>query len=502
MFRLATFLLLVALGHVSCSDYDDGFRKFEYKHSFKPPTVADKKGRIPCWTYDESAMASSDQLRLTPSIRSRKGMAWNKFLFEKDWWEVEMVFRVTGRGRVGADGLAMWFTEQKGTSGPVFGSSDQWHGLGVFFDSFDNDGAQNNPYILMVQNDGTRIYDHVTDGSSQSMGGCMRDFRNRPHPPRALLTYYQSELTLRIDMGSSAQPNYEICARAQGIKLPPAGYFGLSAATGGLADDHDVISFKVSSITGPPSDTEPEAAKPFNPEDFQQYEDEYMKRSEELNKQKDTFYKEHPDKKPDDLADWDTEYEDPTDRRLRLILEGQDAVKDQIRALMTHISTTSLQAAGGQAQQTGQQQQQQQQQGQLSAASVALLNDLQSKLNQISQEQIVSAQMLKEIRTKTDGAAATGGAQQHPGAMPIAGTDIKNLQNEVTGLKASVENVMRLMESVKTATAQGNTGSDASQTSCVSTVTFMAASVVQLVLVTAVVVMYGRQRAAHDKKFF
>ena len=34
---------------------------------------------------------------------------------------------------------ALWFTEQKGSEGQVFGSNDQWKGLGVFLDSFDND---------------------------------------------------------------------------------------------------------------------------------------------------------------------------------------------------------------------------------------------------------------------------------------------------------------------------------------------------------------------------
>ena len=34
---------------------------------------------------------------------------------------------------------AIWFTEQTGVEGPVFGSNDNWKGLGVFLDSFDND---------------------------------------------------------------------------------------------------------------------------------------------------------------------------------------------------------------------------------------------------------------------------------------------------------------------------------------------------------------------------
>lgn len=55
---------------------------------------------------------------------------------------------------------ALWFTDKPGVEGPVFGSSDQWNGLGVFFDSFDNDNKRNNPYIMAMVNDGTKIYDH------------------------------------------------------------------------------------------------------------------------------------------------------------------------------------------------------------------------------------------------------------------------------------------------------------------------------------------------------
>lgn len=34
----------------------------------------------------------------------------------------------------------MWFTAEQGLDGPVYGAADQWNGVGVFFDSFDNDG--------------------------------------------------------------------------------------------------------------------------------------------------------------------------------------------------------------------------------------------------------------------------------------------------------------------------------------------------------------------------
>ena len=55
---------------------------------------------------------------------------------------------------------AMWYTTERMEEGPVFGSKDKWHGLGVFFDSFDNDNKRNNPYVSGMVNDGTITYDH------------------------------------------------------------------------------------------------------------------------------------------------------------------------------------------------------------------------------------------------------------------------------------------------------------------------------------------------------
>ena len=50
-------------------------------------------------------------------------------------------------------------TESPAT-GHVYGSIDRWIGLGLFFDSFDNDNKHNNPYIMAMTNDGTKNFDH------------------------------------------------------------------------------------------------------------------------------------------------------------------------------------------------------------------------------------------------------------------------------------------------------------------------------------------------------
>lgn len=55
------------------------------------------------------AIPSADQVRITPSLRSQRGSIWtkNKVLFDN--WEAEVTFRVSGRGRMGADGLVSSF---------------------------------------------------------------------------------------------------------------------------------------------------------------------------------------------------------------------------------------------------------------------------------------------------------------------------------------------------------------------------------------------------------
>ena len=40
-----------------------------------------------------------------------QGQIWTRTPTDFDWWEVELVFRVTGRGRIGADGLVQYLFE-------------------------------------------------------------------------------------------------------------------------------------------------------------------------------------------------------------------------------------------------------------------------------------------------------------------------------------------------------------------------------------------------------
>jgi len=309
-------------------------KRFEYKYTFKPPYLAQKDGSVPFFEYSGNAIASEEMVRITPSLRSQKGMMWTKEMTNFDWWEVEITFRVTGRGRIGADGLAFWYTAAKGLEGPVYGSSDQWIGLGVFMDSFDNDNKHNNPYISAMVNDGSKNYDHQNDGSTQQLAGCLRDFRNKPFPVKARVEYFHNILTVYIHNGmSNNDKDFEMCIRAENVVLPKNGYFGLSAATGGLADDHDVLRFVTHSLRSPEM-----AQLPDNTVDAaenKKIEAEFAEYQQKLKTQKDEWAKEHPDQvkdvKDDDV--WADLFMDDATKELKQIFEGQSAMAETVKAL-------------------------------------------------------------------------------------------------------------------------------------------------------------------------
>ena len=59
---------------------------------------------------------------------------------------------------------------------------------------------------------------------------------------------------------SNSDKDFELCMRVENVVLPKNGYFGISAATGGLADDHDVNKLSIWSLKS--AGSAPQEAQP------------------------------------------------------------------------------------------------------------------------------------------------------------------------------------------------------------------------------------------------
>jgi len=437
-----------------------------------------RDGTIPFWEHFGNAIASDESIRITPSLRSKKGSVWSKEVNTHDNWEVEIVFRVSGRGRIGADGLAVWYTTDRGQEGPVFGSSDNWNGLGVFFDSFDNDGLHNNPYILAVLNDGTKSYEHETDGANQQVGGCLKDFRNKPFPIRAKIEYFNKALTLSIHNGLTSNADYELCLRAENVLLPKNGYFGVSAATGALADDHDVFAFLTTSLSSP-SESSDVVVDQVPEDDRKKFEQEFDEYRDKLNKAKEEYKREHPDKAGEYLDDDDKMFEAQEIRELKLILEGQNDIQRVLKTLTSKLDEV-----------VGRQERQ---------LSVLTLLSQQTGTGQQTQDVSLLVNSQKEIATQVRELRTALGTVQSQLSKSSPGTDHTAQLQDINNNMNSVHNDIKTLLTKHQSAVQCPVCPQSA--SCVSTFSLVVFLAIQLACILAFLI-YRSSREAAAKKFY
>lgn len=80
---------------------------------------------------------------------------------------------MSGTGSLYGDGFAMWLTKDRAIQGDVFGSKDDFEGLGIFFDTYKNNRPGTVfPYVMAMVGDGKTKYDKGNDGKANEVAGC------------------------------------------------------------------------------------------------------------------------------------------------------------------------------------------------------------------------------------------------------------------------------------------------------------------------------------------
>eukprot|EP00658_Telonema_sp_P-2_P069310 TRINITY_DN5846_c0_g1_i1.p1 TRINITY_DN5846_c0_g1~~TRINITY_DN5846_c0_g1_i1.p1 ORF type:complete len:387 (+),score=106.23 TRINITY_DN5846_c0_g1_i1:256-1416(+) len=152
---------------------------------------------------------------------------------------MEFAIKVSGHGQdheVGK-GLGFWLTEKRMPQGDVYGSGDKWKGIGVIFDTNDDDDQKDNPIIMAVANDGTKSYDHATDGKDDRFGGCRAKYRNRDSSfVRVKLKFQGSEDVpgtghLQMWLSMKDQGHFDVCFAKDMVSLN-CGYNNTSCRLG------------------------------------------------------------------------------------------------------------------------------------------------------------------------------------------------------------------------------------------------------------------------------
>ncbi|XP_054468174.1 lectin, mannose-binding 2-like a [Anoplopoma fimbria] len=259
-----TFAFLIfAAGRCSADDDHEmeEFLKREYSLS-KPYQGVGSLGSSH-WELMGDAMVTTDQVRLTPDMQSRQGGVWSRLPCHLTDWEMQVHFKIHGQGKknLNGDGLAIWYTKERMQKGPVFGNIDNFTGLGVFVDTYPNEEKQLEaqkkrytprtqrifPFVLAMVGNGSISYDHERDGRPTELGGCNAMVRNLKHDTFLFIRYVRRRLTVMIDI--DGQHEWRDCLDLPGVRLPQGYYFGATAITGDLSDNHDIISLKLYQLT-------------------------------------------------------------------------------------------------------------------------------------------------------------------------------------------------------------------------------------------------------------
>lgn len=169
-------------------------------------------------------------------------------------WEVEVEFKVSGKNQLYGDGFAMWITRQRGEQGPVFGSSENFEGLGIFVDTYKNNRpGVVFPYVMAMHSDGHKRYNKDNDGKDEELAGCSaRGIRHASIPTKMRLTYFQDK-QLKLELQYRNEDEWTVCFDAdRPPQLPNIAYLGFSAETGELSDNHDIVSVKTFNLYNSP----------------------------------------------------------------------------------------------------------------------------------------------------------------------------------------------------------------------------------------------------------
>jgi len=180
-------------------------------------------------------------------------------------WEIEVEFKLHGKNSLYGDGFAMWITKERGKQGPVFGNTDNFEGLGIFFDTYKNNRpGVVFPYVMAMVGDGKTHYDKDTDGKNTEFAGCSaRGIRHANVPTKFRLTYFQ-EKYIKLELQYKSENDWVLCFETnEPPAIPQVAYLGFTAETGELSDNHDIISINAKNLytSQPTSQPTPGSAK-------------------------------------------------------------------------------------------------------------------------------------------------------------------------------------------------------------------------------------------------
>jgi len=251
LLRFLSVICLAACGALAVEADENGIKSIPLRtHTLVSPYLdSDMQSRW--FDFGGDTIIRADQhIRLTSDRPSQEGWIFSRVPLTATNWEIEVEFKIHGKGNLHGDGMAMWLTKQRASPGTVFGHTDKFEGLGIFFDTYKNNRPGTVfPYVMAMVGDGETTYDKNNDGKANEFMGCSaRGIRGATIPTKARLTYFQDK-TLKLELQFKKEDEWMLCFETyEPPAIPSVAYLGFSAETGELSDNHDIVSVQAKNL--------------------------------------------------------------------------------------------------------------------------------------------------------------------------------------------------------------------------------------------------------------
>ena len=246
------FFMLVAAAASAARAGDD----LSFAAPFDAVAATGDRQVSPAWRAHGSAAVHRNFARLTPDRQSKAGALWSAESVGADQATLELTFRISGQGQhFFGDGLALWLSADRAfRAGAFHGADPRFAGVAVVADTFRNDeaAAAHRDLALVASGGGAADAAALLEGAA----GCdasVRYHENRgdfsvDRSSRVRLAVAAGTATLAVDAANDG--TWVECAA---VALPPAldgawlrrAHVGVTASTGQLADNHDVLSLEL-----------------------------------------------------------------------------------------------------------------------------------------------------------------------------------------------------------------------------------------------------------------
>jgi len=200
----------------------------------------------------ETYVNTNKYIRLTQDRQSETGWLWSRLPITVPNFQIDIEFKISSSSNhLFGDGMAIWITKGRAQYGPVFGSADQFEGIGIFIDTYSNTRhSYSFPRILGMIGDGKQRYDQGSDGDTNAAGACSARVRRTKKDQVKTIAriIYKKDQGLEVLIQYKGWDEWTPCFELKGMTLPASPYLGVTAITGEVYEAHDVVSITTSSI--------------------------------------------------------------------------------------------------------------------------------------------------------------------------------------------------------------------------------------------------------------